>query len=135
MEKRPELFISLLLLLFCAASGGFPLGSKIRSMPMKVYPDTKIPDGEYLHYSLYFGGEKDSDYYYVTRKETGNAGSLIYRVFSCTIPVSRGGKPPGDYTKWTSYRVLDPRLGSVTESEENINPEDSKNGPEEGWAM
>lgn len=70
MKKIRKIFAGLLFVLYLA-SAGCPAGSKILNIPMKTYSGTEIPDGEYLHYVMYFGGERDSDYYYVTRRETG----------------------------------------------------------------
>ncbi len=103
----------------------YPMANKIEKIPMKTYGDTVIPDGEFLHYIVYFGGEKDSDYYYVTRKETDENGALYYRIYYIAIPVTEGKKPPENYSNWPSTFMIDPARGSLIESEVRINPNDS----------
>ena len=117
--------IFLLILLCGMAVQLFPMASRVEKLPMKVYGDTEIADGEYLHYILYFGGEKDSDYYYVTRKERDEKGNPLYRIYGIDIPVSDGRKPPENYTNWSKYFLIDPKIGSVIESEFELNPSDS----------
>lgn len=98
----------------------FPMGGKIQKIPMKTYPNIDIPDGEFLHYGYYNGGEKESDYYMVTKKITNEKGKLLYCTYSLERPLSGNIKPAKKYTEWPSYILIDPEQGEI-ESELNNN--------------
>ena len=83
---------------------------------MKVSLNTDIPDGEYLKYGYYLGGEKASETCMITRKETNDKGELLYRVYMAETEFPGGRKIPGNYMNWPSYYLIDPTRGSVLES-------------------
>ena len=94
----------------------FSMGSK-QLIPMKTYPSTDIPDGEFLRYSIYAGGEKNSDLYLVTKRVTDGKGGFYYRAYLNILSVSESKKPPENYTNWPVYYLIDPVSGSTIESE------------------
>ncbi len=100
-----------MLLVLLAAAGC----SGMRNVPMKAFHDIDIPDGEFLHYFSYTGNEKDSDIYFVTRKETGVNGGTVYRIYMVNISVSGGKKLPENYRDWPSSFLIDPIAGTVLE--------------------
>ena len=105
------ILILIILALSCTNNGN------TRKMPMKPYRVINIPDGEYLHYSYYFGGEKSLDNYMVTKKVSNSNGDILYRIYFNSIAVSGGKKPSEDYTKWPMFFLVDPGIGCVIESE------------------
>ncbi len=123
MIKSWKFAAEILIIILIHTASAFSMGNK--TLPMKTYTGTEITEAEFLHYCQYFGGERDSDYYYVTRTETNGKGGLYYRVYYITIPVSEGKKPPENYSNWPSFFVIDPKTGSIIESEFKLNPNDS----------
>jgi hypothetical protein len=99
---------------------------------MKVYPALNIHDGEFLHYCFYIGGEKDTDFYYVTRIVTNGSGGYYYRIYVDIISVVSGKKFTYDYTKWPVTGLIDPVTATTLESEGNLKPEDTKSFSKEG---
>ncbi len=93
-------------------------GCSLAKTPMKTYSSIDIPDGEFLHYVVYSGGEKIGDSYMVIKKGTGPDSRLLYRIYKNEIRISSGKSLPGNYRDWPSYCLIDPRLGSVLEWEE-----------------
>ncbi len=87
MNKALRFDFGILILLIFFAERGFPVGIK-EKIPMKPYEVIKIPDGEFLHYVNYTGGEKDSDTYMVTTIETGKNGETVYRIYFDQISLS-----------------------------------------------
>ena len=51
-----------------------------KDIPMKTFTNIDIPDGEFLHYGYFRGGEKYLDYYIVTKK-TMIDNKLYYRIY------------------------------------------------------
>jgi hypothetical protein len=102
-------------ILVFSEAGVFAMG-RVQKVPMKTLDHIDITDGEYLHYGYYSGGEKSSDTYFVTKKETGSNGNLLLRVYSITEDVSGGKKIPDKYTDWPTFYLIDPVRGSTIES-------------------
>lgn len=95
------LFFSALCILSCSKAGFIPL---------KTRDKINIPDGEFLHYESYKGNEKDSDFYYITRKT-----NQLYRIYMKNISVNSRKIITGEYTNWPSLFIIDPVKGSVIE--------------------
>lgn len=102
-------------LLFTAVSV-YSMAGKVEKIPMKINTAVNIPDGEFLHYGYYDGGEKKSDLYMVTINETNGKGELMYRVYSISVKFPSDKKIPKKYTDWPSFSVIDPRQGLTIES-------------------
>ncbi len=94
---------------------------------MKSCNNNEIPDGEYLHYGTYKGGEKTADQYFVSRRISNAQGGFFYRIYFDIINISDHKKPPADYAKWPAYLIADPKKAQVIESEGSFSPLDSKN--------
>ncbi len=103
------------------------MGGKIQKIPMKIYNVINIPDGEFLHYGSYSLGEREGDYYFVTKKVASVDGGIYYRIYFNLITTEENQQKPDSYLKWPAYFTIDPKLGSVIESEGNLTPENSKN--------
>ena len=123
-----RIYASALLLLTFFTANACSIGSK-KLAPMKVYQAVDIPNGEFLHYGFYSGGEKSSDYYFVTIKVTNGMGDFIYRTYQDMISVSSAKKPVKNYISWPVYYDIDPQVGSVIESAGNLNADDLKDWP------
>ncbi len=121
--------IGLILSLAAAAA----CGKGGRYFPMKVNARIDIPDGEYLHYAGYYGGEKVNDCYYITRKIAGRSGKIFYMTYLDIVPVSEKAKPPVNYKRWPIFFVFDPGIGSVIESEGDLKPGAAKNWTKGGY--
>ena len=115
MVKSLKLFTGIVLLMMFFVISAYTMGSK-QVIPMKTYSSINIPDGEYLHYSAYTGGEKVSDIYYVTKKQTNSSGGIIYYLYKDSVPVTNSSKHQVDYKKWPSYTIIDPKQGAVIEA-------------------
>ncbi len=105
---RAAVSIAALFAVLACAGGG--------KIPMKVYSNLDIPDGEYLHYGYYYRGEKALDNYMVTRKITNGMGGFSYLIYFDMISVSVKEGPAKDYTKWPMFFLVDPLSGSLVES-------------------
>lgn len=119
--RKKHLSVLILLLLTFCISFTFSMGGKIQIVPMKTNTAIDIPDGEFLHYGYYNGGEKVSDSYQVTRKATNGNGGFFYRIYMDFIPVSSGRKFPENYKNSPVSVLIDPVRGQTLESEGNLN--------------
>ncbi len=89
----------------------------INFIPKKVFSVINIPDGEFLHYGTYFGGDKILDQYFVTKIETNLNGGINFRIYCNFISVSDTKNNPGYFTNWPMVMIIDAASGSVIESE------------------
>lgn len=89
-----------------------------RKVPMKPCSTIGIPDGEYLHYVNYTGGEKISDEYAVTRIISNSSEAVLYKIYIKNISVTLSNREPGNYTDWPTRFLIDPRSGSVLEGDQ-----------------
>ncbi len=97
-----------------------------QKLPAKVYPVVNVSDGEYLVYGYYVGGEKSSESYMVTKKETGKNGELFYKVYGVQAKSPADRKIPDNYKEWPSFYIIDPWQGSVIEAVYSIKTSDIK---------
>ena len=118
------LITPLFLVLF--AAGAFPMGGKLRNIPMKTCPEADIPDGEFLHYSQYIGGEKSIDEYFVTIKVKNDKGGFFYRIYEDIISPSGKRKLPAKYTDWPISVLIDPVRCTTLESIVNLKTNELK---------
>ena len=126
MDKGRRFLTCIFLLIIFIKPAVFPMGSR-QLIPMKINPVINIPDGELLHYGYYFGGEKNSDRYYVTEKIT-NGGKTLYRIYLDIIPFSGSKKLSDKYEEWPVSFTYDPALGSVIESTGDLKPDSEEKG-------
>ncbi len=112
--KAILLFIVFFSVAACTKDGG-------KILPMKTYPVTSIPDGEFLHYGVYSGGEKNMNYYYVKKKETNESDGICYRVHYDIISEPAGKRLPENYADWPVIVLIDPARGQTIESTGNLN--------------
>ena len=127
--KSFRLCVVVLLFMIFVMGSVFPLGGG-EKQPAKLKKFIDIPDGEFLRYGMYTGGEKMSDAYYVTVHETDEKGKLFYFIYQDVIPYPEGeGKLDEDYTKWPTLYVVDPEIGSVVKGIQLYNiSEEAKEG-------
>ncbi len=92
--------------------------------PMKIYSSPDIRDGEFLHWGMYNGGEKESDFYDVTRIVTNGKGGIYYRLYVDVISVKKGEKLSYEYTNWPVSCLIDPETASAIESVGNLKPDE-----------
>ncbi len=93
----------------------FPMGGRVKNFPMKTYPGINIPDGEFLHYISYNGGDKSGDIYFVVRKINNGKGKFLYRIYLDMVPL--GEKPPENFTNWPVTYLIDPERAVTLESD------------------
>lgn len=115
----------LLILLTFFITGAFPFGDK-EKVPAKVNPNISVPNGEYLLYGNYVGGEKIFDAVYVTIHKTNEDGKLLYYVYSEIIPFPRDFEVSKDYKNWSSEYIIDPVTGSVLEGRQDYSNLDKR---------
>ncbi len=88
----------------------------LQNHPMKVFKNLKIADGEYLHYGEYSGGDKISDWYFVTKIITNTNGGFYYKEFIELISTSSKMKYIENYSNWPISCAVDSGTGSTIES-------------------
>ena len=120
MKRLLLIYSGLFLLSTFFTTGVYPMGGKVESIPMKVYTNLNIQDGEFLRYGMYNGGDKVWDYYYVTRITNLREGGFYYRLYMDIIPPKGGKRLPADYTKWPIWALVDPIKAQTIEAEGNI---------------
>jgi phage anti-repressor protein len=76
---------------------------------MEARTNLDIPDGEFLHYSIYTGGVKTDEYFMVTRYLTNNLIKIYYYLhhLDSDRPV------PSHYTNYPWYIVVDLKTAST----------------------
>lgn len=116
-------FLTGLLILLTAVVNSLFSNPAGKNIPMKPYPAVGITDGEYLHYGEY-GKIKNTDLYFLTKKETNLSGDTIYRTYCDYIPVASRRKKAENYKNWPAVIVVDPKSGSVIETEVKLDPND-----------
>lgn len=126
MIKHFQFSLKIMLLLFIFTLGAFPMGGKIPNIPMKTYQITDIPDGEFLHYGQYMGGEKIINEYFVTIKEKNSSGGFYYHVYEDLLSATESRKLPENYTNWPVSLLIDPARGSTILSEVKLTTNDLK---------
>ncbi len=83
--------------------------------PLKLYDKISIPDGEYLQYGKYIGGEKNVTIYYVTRLDNNSNHEPEARIYGQAIRVNSNDKLPDNYKDYSSIDVISLQTGSLTE--------------------
>jgi hypothetical protein len=89
-------------------------GSLKESQSLKLYDNMPVPDGEYLRYGKYQGGEKIVTIYFVTRFENANNKAEAY-CYMDAIKAGSGEILPEDYKDYPSKRSVSLETGSLQE--------------------
>jgi hypothetical protein len=124
MRRNRRILKLVLLPIAAAIIAACSLGRQ--NVPMKTYSRIDIPDGEFLHYSDYFNGEKMVDHYYVTKIVKNGNGGIFYRIYYDILSYGGNRNLPENYENWPVRILIDPVSGSTIDSEGNINQNDLK---------
>ncbi len=100
----------------------FPMGIKSDKIPMKPNLKLSILDGELLHYASFVSGEKEADYYFVTKKIDNNQ----FKIYMDFISKSGVKKLPLNFTNFSTFFIVVLSKGSLMESVGNLDTNDLK---------
>ncbi len=95
--------------------------------PLKSYDKISIPDGEFLQYGKYVGGERTATIDFVSKivSNTGNEAFLI--TYLDAARVNSDDRIPGNYSNYCSIKTISLKTGSQMESVYNFSRMTNKN--------
>ena len=110
MNKRS--LIILLCVIFVALCMVFISGTSGKDegeIPMQVREAFDIPDGEFLHYTGFVGGEKYSDLYMVAKHQD----EKLLKVYIQEVLASAEREVPANYENYNTYILIDKTTGGL----------------------
>lgn len=84
---------------------------KVEYPPLKLNDKLSIPDGEYLQYGKYIGGEKITTITYVTRFEINSNQEPAAMIYADGVRINSDDKSPNNYKDFSSVEIISLQTG------------------------